>query len=119
MGLSLAKTWLHRVFPTKHQETLLDDEAVRARRHRDRAGICRKQKCPAMIVGGVSDHVHVLCLLSPNGTIQGLIRTVKRQSNVWLKKTWPHMTAFSWQKGYAVFSHSENHLDYEERYRRD
>jgi hypothetical protein len=62
MPQSLSKVYLHVVFSTKNREPWLRPE-IRAEVHRYVRGVAGHHDCPAILVGGVSDHVHLLGLL--------------------------------------------------------
>ena len=63
MPQSLTQIYVHLIFSTKRREPLLVDEAFRNRTHSYLAGICRQQDCPAIAIGGVADHLHLLARL--------------------------------------------------------
>lgn len=58
MGQSLAQIYLHTIFSTKERRPFLNDAGLRERHYAYMAGICRNLDSPAIIVGGVEDHVH-------------------------------------------------------------
>jgi REP element-mobilizing transposase RayT len=62
MSQSLAKILLHAVFSTKERRPLLRDAGFREEMHRYIGGILNGVDCPPIIVGGVEDHVHLLCV---------------------------------------------------------
>ena len=64
MPQSLSQILLHVVFSTKDRRPLLRDRAFRDEMHRYLGGILNGLDCPSLIVGGVEDHVHLLCALS-------------------------------------------------------
>jgi REP element-mobilizing transposase RayT len=66
---------------------------------------------PAIKIGGVEDHVHILCRFGRTGSIADLVRDLKRDSAVWLKRTFPTLSEFDWQDGYGAFSISPAHVD--------
>jgi len=72
---------------------LLKDEPFRDRTHRYLAGICKNLKSPALIVGGVEDHVHLLCRLGKTIDLADLIRDLKRDSSKWVKVEQPQLAA--------------------------
>lgn len=63
MGQSLVKNYVHIVFSTKHRQELIQPP-VEAELHAYLGGICKKLECQPIKVGGYTDHVHILCLLS-------------------------------------------------------
>ena len=64
--------------------------------------------CRVIRVGGIADHVHVVCLLSKNETVAHLVEEMKRNSSRWMKSLDPGYATFAWQGGYAAFSISQS-----------
>ena len=56
---------------------------------------CRNLDSPSLIVGGVEDHVHILCRLSKTGSVADLIRELKRESSKWVKDAHPRLNDVS------------------------
>lgn len=111
MPQSLVQIYVHIVFSTKHRQPLLRDLALRERMHAYLAGICNNQRSPSIRVGGVDDHVHILCRLSKTLDVSTLIRELKRDSSKWIKTQDPQLKDFQWQEGYGAFSVSPSHVD--------
>jgi REP element-mobilizing transposase RayT len=57
-----------------------------------------------MIVGGVEDHVHLLCALSRTCEAAAMVKEAKRGSSLWLKSRDQNLHDFAWQNGYGIFS---------------
>jgi putative transposase len=110
MPQSLVKIYVHIVFSTKDRQPFLRDAAIRNRLHAYLQGICANQKCPALRVGGVEDHVHILCRLSKTLDVSTLIRELKRDSSSWVKSEDSRLSDFYWQRGYAALSVSPGHV---------
>jgi REP element-mobilizing transposase RayT len=110
MAQSLSQVYLHVVFSTKNRARFLQDRALRERTHAYLAGACRNLDSPSIIVGGVEDHVHILCRLAKTLSISEFIRELKRESSKWLKEQSPEMSSFFWQGGYGAFSISPGHV---------
>jgi REP element-mobilizing transposase RayT len=79
-------------------------------------GILQKLDCPALTVGGVADHVHILCQLSRKVSIADLVQEVKSGSSKWTKSIERAIPSFHWQSGYAAFSVSQSNVDQVRRY---
>ena len=60
MSQSLSVAYLHLIFSTKNREPWMADTAFRTETHAYLAGVTAQLDCPAVIVGGVADHVHLL-----------------------------------------------------------
>ena len=110
MSQSLVQVYVHIVFSTKHRRPFLEDREFRNLTHRYLAGICKNLSCPALIVDGVEDHVHILCRVGKTNDIAGLIRDLKRDSSKWVKTQQSRLAQFHWQQGYGAFSISPTHV---------
>ncbi len=110
MPQSLVQIYLHIVFSTKYRQLFFRNGAFRDRTHRYIAGILTNRDSPAVIVGGATDHVHILCRLGKQIHIADLIRDMKRDSSKWVKSEQPRLADFQWQQGYGAFSISPSHV---------
>lgn len=111
MPQSLVKIYVHLVFSTKNRRAFLRDVAFRERTHRYLAGICENLDAPAIAVGGVEDHAHLLIRLGKTIDVASLVRDLKRDSTKWIKVEEPTLRDFHWQQGYGAFSISPSHVD--------
>lgn len=111
MSQSLVQIYVHIIFSTKNREALLQDKEFRAKAHAYLAGICKNLGCPALVIGGVEDHVHILCRLGKTIEIATLVRELKRDSSKWIKENNTALDDFHWQAGYGAFSVSPSHID--------
>src|SRR5215207_9288486 len=100
MGHSLGQIYLHVVFSTKHRHPFLIDPDIRQRTHAYMVGTCRNLRSPSLIVGGVADHVHILCRLARTLSAAVLVQELRRESSKWLKEQSADLAAFFWQNGY-------------------
>ena len=73
------------------------------------AGVCKNRNSPALLVGGVTDHVHLLCRMGKTIDIAKLIHDLKRESSAWAKDELG-ISDFYWQTGYGAFSISPSHV---------
>ena len=95
---------------------MLSDKTVRDALHAYIGGILKTLECPPIIVGGVEDHVHLLCRFSRTITQAEWVKEVKRVSNGWLKEQGRGYAEFEWQGGYADFSVSPSNLEQVKHY---
>lgn len=108
MSQSLARNVVHLIFSTKHREPVI------APAHRDDlfaylAGTLNALDWPAIRVGGVADHIHLLFVLSKNLALAKAVEEVKKESSKWAKQ---HVhPKFFWQTGYGAFSVSASMED--------
>jgi REP element-mobilizing transposase RayT len=105
---SLANILTHLIFSTKNREPLLTDKDLRQRAHAYLAAVLKDLRCPALIVGGVADHVHILCQLAKTQSVSVVMGHLKASSSKWLKTQ--GVRTFSWQRGYGAFSVSQSNV---------
>lgn len=117
MPQSLAKVLIHIVYSTKGRGTWLKDEKLRSDLFAYKATILRDNvDTPALIINGVEDHIHALCLLSRKFAIKDVIEEAKTETTKWIKKQGKQFADFHWQSGYGVFSVSESNAPQVKRY---
>jgi len=115
MSQSLVKNLVHLVYSTKHREPLIPTKC-REVLFAHQAGIFTQWESPALVIGGVEDHVHALFALSKNHPLKKVVEEVKKGSSKWMKSDGPRIQQFSWQAGYAGFSVSQSSVDTVRRY---
>jgi putative transposase len=111
MPQSLAQIYLHIVFSTKHRHPFLQDPSIRDEAHKYLGGTCNNLGCPVLCVGGVADHVHVLCRFGRTLSVADLLQGLKQDSSKCLKSKGPALANFFWQSGYGAFSVSPGHVE--------
>jgi REP element-mobilizing transposase RayT len=110
MGQSLVRNYIHITFSTKHREPLIH-QPVEDELHAYLGGICNKLECQVIKVGGYTDHIHILCLLSKKIALMKLLEEVKSHSSKWIKTKGPAYRNFYWQDGYGAFSVNPAEVD--------
>ena len=110
MGQSLVKNYIHIVFSTKHREPFIH-EPVENELHAYLGGICKNLECHPIKIGGISDHVHILCMLSKKIALMKLLEEVKSHSSKWVKTKGDAYKNFYWQDGYGAFSVNPSEVD--------
>ena len=103
MGQSLVKNYLHIVFSTKYRQPLIYSPYEKEL-HAYLGGICKKQECYPLKIGGYTDHVHILCMLSKKLALMKLMEDLKSHSSKWFKTKDKSLEDFYWQDGYGAFS---------------
>lgn len=111
MPQSLSSVYLHAIFSTKGRAPFLRDREIRQKLHSYIAGISKRLDCPAIIVGGVEDHVHLLARQGRTISQADWVKELKRASSSWLKEDHPGFKDFAWQAGYGIFSVSISNID--------
>lgn len=95
----------HIVFATKDRLPIIADE-WRDELHRYLAGTINNLGGTTIVVGGVSDHVHILVRLKPNVALSDFMRELKANSSKWASKT--KFPNFAWQARFGAFTVSES-----------
>jgi len=98
---------VHAVFSTSGRAPLLTDD-LRPEMHAYLAGILRRLEAVPIIVGGATDHVHLLARLPADLAVADCLRVLKTNSSRWAKARGPQRRSFAWQGGYGAFSVSES-----------
>jgi len=110
MAHSLHQVYVHLVFAVQDRVPVLADRDVRGDWHGYMTGICRNVGCPSLQIGGVEDHVHALCRLSRELTMDQLAEALQEGAADWLR-TRHRVTDFHWQDGYGAFSVSRQNVE--------
>lgn len=115
MSQSLSRIAIHLTFSTKNRKPWLRDADLRKRLYAYMAGIFSPLESPAILIGGVEDHAHILFNLSRSLALKEVVGKVKAESSAWIKKNSPHH-GFYWQAGYGAFSVSESNVENVRKY---
>ena len=111
MPQSLTNLLVHLIFSTKDRRPFLSDTRILSETHDYLGGVVNHHGGQSIIVGGVSDHVHMLLALPKTMPVSDLIRELKRASSLWLKERHPSLKDFAWQGGYGAFSVGQGEVD--------
>ena len=103
MGQSLVNNYIHIIFSTKLHKPLIHP-SIEGELHRYLGAICNKLGCQVIIVGGHTNHIHILCMLSKKIPLMKLMEELKSHSSKWIKTKGDQYRNFYWQNGYGVFS---------------
>ena len=103
MGQSLVKNYIHIVFSTKHRQPMIHS-SIEAELHSYLGGICNRLDCQVLKVGGFTNHIHILCMLSKRIALVKLMEELKSHSSKWIKTKGRDYENFYWQDGYGAFS---------------
>ncbi len=103
MGQSLVKNYLHIIFSTKHRQHIIHPQ-IEDELYAYLGGICKNLECSPIKIGGFTDHVHILCMLSKKIALMKLMEELKSHSSKWMKTKGNSLLNFYWQDGYGAFS---------------
>ena len=110
MGQSLVKNYIHIVFSTKNREALIFPP-YEQELHSYLGGICKNLDCQPIKIGGYTDHIHILCMLSKKVMLSKLLQEIKAHSSKWMKTKDEALKNFYWQDGYGAFSINPTEID--------
>jgi putative transposase len=115
MAQSLSKLYIHLIFHIKNSSVPI--------RHQDKkdlyayiGSIIKDSGSIPILINGICDHVHILCVMSKNIALAKLTEEIKRHSSRWIKTLNPYYKDFAWQGGYSGFSVSQSLYDKTKRY---
>ena len=99
--------YVHLVFSTRERRNLLRKEDL-CRLYPYMSRILQTTGCTPLRIGGTTNHVHVLFIMSKTETLPQIIKALKTKTTLWLKTVAPFYRLFSWQGGYGAFSVSKS-----------
>ncbi len=108
MPQSLSKMLVHLIFSTKNRERWITED-IRPELHPYLNSVFKAVDSPAISIGSVEDHVHILFQLSKNQPVCKVVERTKSSSSKWIKSKGSKFAQFSWQSGYGAFSVSQSH----------
>jgi len=113
MPQSLSRVIIHLVFSTKHRQPFIVSD-----KQNDMfsylAGTLNGLDCPAILVGGMPDHIHALFVLSRTLSVCKVVEELKKESSKWAKER--IHPGFYWQTGYGAFSVSPSRVEKVKQY---
>lgn len=115
MPQSLAKNYIHLVFATRGRTETIPKVHFKEI-HAYVAKILNNSHCPVLCVGGTTNHIHILFILSKTMTLSDTVRIVKAHSSKWINEKNSPLYPFCWQDGYGAFSISQGHIEAVKQY---
>jgi REP-associated tyrosine transposase len=110
MAHSYTHVAIHAIFATKNRQPWLTN-GLRPQVFAYMAGIIKRLGAKSIILGGHSDHVHLLFILPAPLPLADLMEKLKANSSKWIHQQRPNLRGFGWQTGYAAFSVSQSNLE--------
>jgi putative transposase len=110
MSQSLHVLSVHIIFSTKERRPWLSKD-IRNRVWAYQSRILQNLECCSISIGGVDDHVHVLCNLSKKTAPMKVLEVLKKDSSKFVKTLREDLAPFHWQDGYGLFSVSPSHVE--------
>lgn len=107
MSQSLSKMYVHIIFHTKYNQSLILPE-VEKELYAYIGGIIKENDSVPVKINGTQDHIHILAIMSKNIALAKLVEEIKRNSSRWIKSKGANYQQFAWQGGYAGYSVSQS-----------
>lgn len=103
MSQSISKLYVHIIFHIKNPYAEIRKEDKNDL-YAYIGSIIKDNESIPILINGIEDHIHILCVMSKNIALSKFIEEIKRNSSRWIKTKSPHYAKFVWQGGYADFS---------------
>ncbi len=105
----------HLIFGTQYRRPLLL-KPMRPELYTYIGGIIRDEGGNLDSIGGIEDHVHILCGIPPRIAVSNMLRAMKASSSKWINDNRRTTSEFRWQRGFAAFSVSKSKMPDVDRY---
>ena len=115
MPQSLHVLSAHIIFSTKDRRPFITP-AIRDRLWAYQSRILQNMECDSITVGGVADHVHILCNMTKKFPTIKVLEILKKDSSKFIKTLDSNLWQFQWQDGYGLFSVSPSHFEAVRKY---
>ena len=115
MSQSFVQIYVHIAFRTKNNVYFISEE-IEEELYSYIGGILKNYSSISIQIGGMSDHIHLLCTLPKTMTLPKLVEEVKKSSSKWMKTKGRKYEKFFWQDGYGAFSVSSSKVETVKRY---
>jgi REP element-mobilizing transposase RayT len=103
MAHAFGEILVHVVFSTKQRQRWLDDQ-INLELYPYIVKILNNHNCRVLQIGGIDNHIHILCDILKTLPIAKLIEEIKSSSSKWIKTKGQKYQEFSWQQGYGAFT---------------
>ena len=115
MAQSLSKIFVHIIFHIKGNSCTIRKQEEKEL-YAYMGAIIKDNESIPILINGVEDHIHILCVMSKNIALAKLVEEIKRHSSRWIKTNDAYYSNFVWQGGYGGFSVSRSLHDKTKRY---
>ena len=111
MAHTYTQIYLHLVFAVHRRECLIPHHS-KEKLFRYITGIIQNPKRNHKLhaINGMPDHIHILLGMHPAQSISDLVRDIKSNSTLFIKREQLVCRPFAWQTGYGAFSCGQSQL---------
>jgi REP element-mobilizing transposase RayT len=110
MTVTYSQILIQIVFSVKSRKNLIPQENLEEV-FEYMAGIIRNKAQKPIIIGGVSDHIHIFLGMKPGITVSSLVRDIKNNSMNFINQQNWLADKFSWQNGFGAFSYGNSQIE--------
>ena len=103
MAQSLSKLFIHIIYHIKRNSCTIRKQE-KDELYAYIGSIIKDTGSIPIIINGVENHIHILCVLSKNIALAKLLEEIKRHSSRWIKTKSNYYSNFAWQGGYCGLS---------------
>lgn len=100
----------HIVFSTRFRQPTLEP-AHAEELHRFIWNMLKDRDCHLCRINSMPDHLHFLVDVSPTNALATLVKDLKANSSLWMKRSGRFPIFIGWSKGYYAASISANHKE--------
>lgn len=109
MANTYTKIYIHIVFAVKGRQSLIG-MSFEENLYKYITGIVERRNHKLLVINGMPDHIHFLIGMHPDSNLSELVREIKKSTNQFIRNE-GFCNGFSWQEGFAAFSHSRSQID--------
>jgi len=110
MSKLLSKLYVHAIFHVKPTSSMIRPQDEK-RLYSYINGLIILNESSPIIVNGIENHVHVLCLISKNISTAILLEEIMLYTSKWIKSLGPFYSDFVWQSDYSCYSVSKSRVN--------
>jgi REP element-mobilizing transposase RayT len=85
-------------------------QAIQARLYPFIASVAKDRGFPALAIGGIGNHIHILLALPATTNLAEAVQAIKGVSSKWINDEFRLRPRFAWQQGYGAFSVSVSQI---------
>ena len=109
MANTFTQIHIHIVFAVQNRISFIHKD-WQERLYKYIIAVIQKHGHKVLSIGGMPDHIHILCGFRPTQALSNLIQEVKRDTSEWINQKKFVERRFAWQEGYGAFSYSKSHI---------
>ena len=110
MAGTFTQVYYHLVFSTKDRFKFISED-IKQDLYSYICGILKNCEGFVYSIGGMADHIHILCSIPSKVAISETIKNLKVASTKWIQNKGDLLLKFRWQTGYGLFTVSHSQIE--------